>query len=81
MPHNNEPLVTEQQLEAITAPCLLYCGDQDPFYKGAQASVQLMPRAIFISLGGLNHITAFSRSDVVVRFVKQFLAAVGKMQV
>lgn len=81
MPHNNEPLVTEQELEGITLPCLLYCGDQDPFYKGAQASVQLMPRAIFVSLGGLNHITAFSRSDVVVRFVKQFLAAVGKMQV
>jgi len=64
-PHRDEPALTEQDL--------------DPFYKGAQESVQHMPRAIFISLGGLNHITAFSRSDVIVRLVRQFLAVVTQM--
>jgi hypothetical protein len=37
-----------------------------------------MPRAAFISMHGLNHITAFFRGDVVVPFVKQFLSVVKK---
>ena len=78
-PHRDEPALTEQDLAGILVPCLLYCGNLDPFYKGAQESVQHMPRAIFISLGGLNHITAFSRSDVIVRLVRQFLAVVTQM--
>ena len=79
MPRGDRPVLTEQDLAGILVPCLLYCGNLDPFYKGAQESVQHMPRAIFISLGGLNHITAFSRSDVIVRLVRQFLAVVTQM--
>jgi pimeloyl-ACP methyl ester carboxylesterase len=76
-PHRGESALTGQELAGISVPCLLYCGDLDPFHDGAQESVQHMPRAVFISIHGLNHITAFFRSDVVVRFVKQFLALVG----
>ncbi len=76
-PHQNESALTEQQLTGILGPCLLYCGDLDPFHDGAQESVQHMPRAVFVSMHGLNHITAFYRSDVVVRFVRQFLSLVS----
>ena len=78
-PRRNEPALTEQDLAGISVPCLLYCGDLDPFHDGAQESVQHMPRAVFISLGGLNHITAFFRSDVVVKLVRQFLSVVDKI--
>ena len=75
-PHSDESVLTEENLAGISVPCLLYCGDLDPFHNGAQESVQHMPRAVFISMHGFNHITAFFRSDVVVPFVKQFLAVV-----
>ena len=78
LPHHDESVLTDRDLAGISVPCLLYCGDLDPFHDGAQESVQQMPRAVFISIHDLNHITAFSRSDVVVRFVKQFLAVVGR---
>jgi pimeloyl-ACP methyl ester carboxylesterase len=76
-PGRAAPALTPDELAGITVPCLLYCGDQDPFHNGAQESVQHMPRAVFISLHGLNHISAFFRSDVVVRFVRQFLSLVS----
>lgn len=71
--------LTPQDLAGITNPCVLYCGSLDPFYKGAQESVQYMPRSAFISLDGLNHITAFSRSDAVVKFVKPLLLRLSQM--
>jgi pimeloyl-ACP methyl ester carboxylesterase len=78
MSYHNEPVLTNEELAKISVPCLLYCGNLDPFHNGAQESVQHMPRAVFISMHGFNHITAFFRSDVVVQFVKQFLAIVSK---
>ena len=78
-PHIDESALTDQVLAGISVPCLLYCGDLDLFHNGAQESVQHMPRAVFISMHGFNHITAFFRSDVVVPFVKQFLTVVGNM--
>ena len=78
--HKDELALAPHDLETITSPCLLYCGDQDPFYKGAQESVQYMPRAVFISIGGLNHITAFYRSDVIVKIVRQFMDVLAKIE-
>ncbi len=77
-PHSDESALTDQDLAGISVPCLLYCGDLDPFHNGAQESVQHMPRAAFISMHGLNHITAFFRSDVVVGVVRQFLTVVSQ---
>ncbi len=77
-PHRDEPALSESDLARITVPSLLYCGDLDPFHNGAQESVQHMPRAVFISLHGLDHISAFFRSDVILRIVRQFLAVVSK---
>ncbi|MFC2039029.1 alpha/beta fold hydrolase [Chloroflexota bacterium] len=75
---SDEIALKEVELAGIDIPCLLYCGDRDPFYKGAQESVQYMPRAVFVSLDGLDHISAFFRSDVIVRLVKQFLTVVNR---
>ncbi|MFC2014813.1 alpha/beta fold hydrolase [Chloroflexota bacterium] len=78
-PHSDESALTEHDLAGISVPCLLYCGDLDPFHGGAQESVQHIPRAVFISMHGLNHISAFFCSDVVVPFCKQFLALMSSM--
>lgn len=76
-PYSDESALTDTELAGISVPCLLYCGDSDPFHDGAQESVQHIPRGVFISMHGLNHITAFFRSDVVIPVVKQFLGMVG----
>ncbi|HLB28444.1 MAG TPA: alpha/beta hydrolase [Dehalococcoidales bacterium] len=78
-PRHERSELTPRELAGILVPCVLYCGSLDPFYAGAQESVQYMPRAAFISLDGLNHITAFSRSDAVVRFVKPLLLRLSQM--
>ena len=78
-PRHERSELTPRELAGILVPCVLYCGSLDPFYAGAQESVQYMPRGVFISLDGLNHITAFSRSDVVVRFVKPLLLRLSQM--
>jgi pimeloyl-ACP methyl ester carboxylesterase len=65
--------LTEGQLAAIKVPCLVYCGEQDPFHTGAQESVCHIPEARFVTLPGLNHITAYARSDQIVTHVRTFL--------
>jgi pimeloyl-ACP methyl ester carboxylesterase len=71
------PPLTTQQLATIPAPCLVYCGDLDPFHLGAQESVCHIPKARFLSLPGLNHITAFARGDQVALQVRDFLYEVS----
>ncbi|MFC1953296.1 alpha/beta fold hydrolase [Chloroflexota bacterium] len=77
-PHSDESALTSQDLAGILVPCLLYCGDLDPFHNGAQESVQHIPKGAFVSMHSLNHITAFFRSDVVVQLIKQFLTLLDK---
>ena len=72
------PLLSDEDMAAITTPCLLFCGDQDPFYAGAREAAGHMPRVRFLSLPGLNHISALVRRDLVVPYVKEFLAQVGE---
>ncbi len=67
------PPLTDAQLAAIPAPCLVYCGELDPFRSGAQESVCHIPQGRFVSLPGLDHITAFYRSDQIVMQVRDFL--------
>ena len=68
---NRRPF-TDQDLTGIAAPCLLYCGDKDPYHDGARESVVHMPKARFVSLADLNHGTV--TADVVLPHVKEFLA-------
>jgi len=71
------PPLTDQQLAAIPVPCLVYCGELDPFHTGAQESVCHIPQARFVSLPGLNHVTAFARGDQIVMPVRDFLYEVS----
>lgn len=71
------PPLTDEQLATIPAPCLVYCGELDPFHAGAQESVCHIPQARFVSLAGLNHINAFYRSDQIVTQVRDFLYEVS----
>lgn len=72
------PPLTDRDLAGISVPCLLFCGDLDPFHDGAKEGVKHMRRATFISLPGLNHVTALLRSDIVLPLVKSFLCQVSK---
>jgi len=72
----NTPPLTDSELAAISLPCLIYCGNLDPFHSGAKESVDYMLQARFLSLSGLNHITAFTDVNVVLPQIQIFLSDV-----
>lgn len=65
-------------LPTMTMPCLLFVGQEDDLYPGAQECVQHMPNVTLASFPGLNHIECFLRGDLVLPHVQQFLAEVGQ---
>ncbi|OGO39364.1 MAG: hypothetical protein A2147_10440 [Chloroflexi bacterium RBG_16_57_8] len=71
------PVLTDEDLAGIGTPCLVYCGDQDPFHAGALEAARHMRKVRFLSLPGLNHITALMRSDLVVPYVTEFIGDVA----
>jgi len=74
---NLSPL-TNHELSFISAPCLLYCGEyQEPRHEGAKESVNHIPQAQFVSLP-LDHVQGFTRSDLVLPHIKEFLTRVSK---
>ena len=75
----NESTFTTKDLSRINVPCLVYCGDLDPQYQGVKMSTSSMPIADFVSLPGLDHVTAFARSDIMIPRIKEFLAQVKKV--
>jgi pimeloyl-ACP methyl ester carboxylesterase len=72
------PVLTRQYLSAISVPCLLYCGDADPRHAGTEEAAGYIPDARFVSLPSLDHGPAFTRSDLVLPHIKEFLAQVSK---
>jgi len=70
---NCRPL-TDDELAGIAVPCLLYCGEEDPYHDGAREGVAHMPDAKFVSFPGMNHMTV--RTDQVLPHVREFLARV-----
>jgi pimeloyl-ACP methyl ester carboxylesterase len=68
----NGPFLTDDDLAKITVPCLLYCGDADPFHPGAKEAADHIPQGRFLSLPGLNHISAMTRKDVVLPYLMEF---------
>jgi pimeloyl-ACP methyl ester carboxylesterase len=73
------PPLSNEELAQVPAPCLIYCGDQDPFHAGAMESVNHIPRAAFASLEGFNHITAITESDFIVPYIKAFTSVVDQL--
>jgi len=72
------PPLTDQELSAISVPCLLFCGEFDGWGGGAKESVNHIRQARFVALKGLDHMTAMSRTDLLVLSIKEFLAEVSK---
>ena len=61
-------------LPTMTMPCLVYCGDKDGLYPGAEECVKHMPNVTWLSLPGLDHREVMERSDVLLPHVLNFLA-------
>ena len=57
----------------MTMPCLFYDGDADAFHDNVQNLVETLPKAKFVSLPGQDHGGTFTRSDLVVPVVREFL--------
>ena len=58
----------------MAMPCLIYDGDRDAFHDNAREFTKLLPNARFISLPGLDHGGTFTRTDLVLPVVREFLA-------
>jgi pimeloyl-ACP methyl ester carboxylesterase len=72
------PPLTDHELENIPIPCLLYCGELDPYHSGMKESVTHIPNAKFVSIPGIDHGPSWSRSDLMLPHIKEFLAQVSK---
>jgi pimeloyl-ACP methyl ester carboxylesterase len=71
------PPLTDQELESISVPCLLYCGELDPFhYLGMKESANHIPGTRFISVPEIDHGGAWARSDLMLPHIKEFLTKV-----
>ncbi len=68
------PPFTDKDLQNVSQPCLVFCGELDPFYLGAKKATSHIPNGQFISLAGLNHMTAFA-PQVVLPYIEEFLAS------
>ena len=73
------PPLDDHDLSGISSPCLVYCGELDPWHSGAKEGASHMPQARFVSLPGLDHAKAFLRSDLVLPHFKEFLAEVSNI--
>jgi len=68
----------EEVLPKIKMPCLMFAGEQDPWFPVAKASAALIPDARFVALQGLDHGQVLQHTELVLPFVKEFLAGVAK---
>jgi len=65
--------MTDGELASISTPCLIFCGELDPFHAGALEAARHMPRVRFVSMPDLDHIGALTRRDLVVPHIKKFI--------
>lgn len=75
----DERLDIEKLLPTVTVPCLLFGGEEDPWYAGAEKCSRRMPNATFVSLPGLDHIEGIYRIDLVLPHVIKFMAEVSQV--
>jgi len=67
------PVLTDEDLAGISKPCLIYCGELDPFHPGAKSAAEHIPGSTFLSLPGMNHISALAQRDLVLPRIIEFL--------
>ncbi|TAK33155.1 MAG: alpha/beta fold hydrolase [Chloroflexota bacterium] len=67
-------------LSTITIPCLVYAGEADYYRSGARECAKHMPNATFVPLPKLSHALSFTRGDLVLPHVTQFLAGISQRE-
>ncbi len=72
--------LTDEELTRISSTCLVYCGELDPYYPDAKKCVEFIVKARFISVPGLDHGATWARCDLMLPYIKEFLAQVSKSQ-
>ena len=63
-----------ERLGEIRHPALIYLAEGDGHAQFAEQTADLMPNADYREVPGLNHMTAFTRSDLILPTVRSFLA-------
>jgi pimeloyl-ACP methyl ester carboxylesterase len=73
-----QPVAVLDALETIELPCLLYGGELDEeSCRDAAEFASQMPNATVVALPGVGHMEPLWRTDLVLPFVREFLAKVG----
>jgi pimeloyl-ACP methyl ester carboxylesterase len=57
----------------LNAPSLHYAGELDPLLQATRRAASAMPGAVFQMIPGVNHLTGFARSDLVLPLATGFL--------
>ncbi|UCC17017.1 MAG: alpha/beta hydrolase, partial [Dehalococcoidales bacterium] len=70
--------LTNNDLEKITLPVLVYCGADDSFHEGAEESTKHIPNSKFISLPDHDHMSSFNDIDTILPQIKEFLTKFNK---
>ena len=63
-----------RQLEHLNVPCLIYVGEHEFVYRGAQALARCLPNAEFVSFSGFNHFEIFAESKKILPVLHRFLS-------
>lgn len=66
----------EDVLPKINVPCLIYASDLDPRYAGAMEGASHISGATFIPFHGVEHLDILRRSELVLPYIKKFLAGI-----
>lgn len=65
-----------ERVAEITAPTLIYAGDRDDMFPGAQRAAEAIPDATFVALPGLDHARGFRDAAAILPHVRAFLAQI-----
>lgn len=66
--------VTTSQLDRLNFPCLIYAGEYEVVYRGAQYLARRLPNAEFVGFPEFNHFEIFAESDKILPVLLRFLA-------
>jgi pimeloyl-ACP methyl ester carboxylesterase len=69
-----QPRELLEALPSISVPTLIYCGDRDGWHEGVQEVARTIRGVTFVTLPGLDHMTAYQQSAAIVPHVRAFLA-------
>lgn len=74
---NDRPDISEI-VPALSLPCLLFAGEEDPLHPLVKRCADELPNASFVSLPGLNHIQMGIQIKAVLPHLTQFLAKLSR---